>query len=364
MFFKVLLNLSLAAVGLFFALKFLSVVFDKATAGVVGLPSKGKKFLGLALFILLMLMPFILSGFPYFLRTLIIVGVYIVLALSLNFVVGFAGQLSIGHVGFYAVGAYTTALLTVQFGVPFWIAFILSAVTAALMGLAIGVPILRLKGDYLAIATIGFAEIIRLVLINWTDFTRGPAGIPGIPSPSIFGFSLSTNTHWYYFILLLVFITVIISYRLLNSRLGRALIAIRDDEIAAEAMGVRPAYLKVLVFTLGAALAGLAGGFFASYIHYVNPDSFVYLESVTILMMVVLGGIGSIPGVIIGAIILTILPEALREVDLYRYAIYGLLLIEMMIVRPQGVVSMESLKGGSNKWQFSKLKKSPKPSAD
>lgn len=363
--FKVLLNLTLAAGVLYLFVRLLSLVFDQATAGIVSIKEKNRRYLLLGVVIFLAVLPFLIAGNAYLLRTVIIVGIYIILALSLNLIIGFAGQLSIGHSAFYAIGAYTTALLTVSLGINFWLAFVLSFAVAGLFGLLLGIPILRLRGDYLAIATIGFGEIVRLVLVNWQELTRGPAGIPGIPSPSIFGLMINNNTSWYYFVFVIAIITIIISYNLLNSRLGRGLIAIRDDEIAAEAMGIKPSYLKILVFTLGAALAGMAGSMFASYIHYVNPDSFTYLESVTILMMVVLGGIGSIPGVIAGATVLAILPELLRSVELYRYAIYGLLLIIMMIGRPQGMISMESLRGGTKpSWQFWKLKKSPNPSED
>lgn len=365
MFFKVLLNLVLAAVGLYIVVKLLSVLFDQITYRVTSISGKNRLYLLVALLAFMVALPWLSTGNPYLLRTIIIVGIYIILALSLNLIIGFAGQLSMGHAAFYAIGAYTTALLTVSLGLNFWIAFIMSFIVAGLFGFLLGVPILRLKGDYLAIATIGFGEIVRLVLINGGDITRGPAGIPGIPSPSILGFTINDNIAWYYFIYIMVILTVIFSYNLLYSRLGRGLIAIRDDEIAAEAMGVKPSYLKILVFTFGAALAGIAGSMFASYIHYVNPDSFTYLESVTILMMVVLGGIGSIPGVVVGAVVLAILPEMLRAVDLYRFAIYGLLLIIMMIARPQGMISMASLRGGKKpSWQFWKPGRSLRPSED
>ncbi|MEG0579722.1 MAG: branched-chain amino acid ABC transporter permease, partial [Niameybacter sp.] len=269
---------------------------------------------------------------------------YIVLALSLNFVLGFAGQLSMGHAAFYAIGAYTVAILTVDFKVSFWIAIIIAAIIAGVFGFILGMPTLRLNGDYLAIVTIGFGEIVRLILVNWIGFTKGPSGIPGIPSPSIFGMKINTNTEYYYLILVIVILTIYVSYKLLNSRLGRGLIAIRDDEVAAQAMGVNVTFLKVMAFVLGAVIAGIAGGFFASFVHYVNPDNFTYMESVSILCMVVLGGLGSIPGVILGAVILTLLPEALRDVATYRYAIYGILLALMMIMRPQGMISMSKLK--------------------
>lgn len=346
---KVISNLALYSVILYIGIKILSKLFDKGTTKFLTLDTKKKKIGSIGFLILVAAVPLILSNNAYALRTSILVLIYIVLALSLNFVVGFAGQLSMGHAAFYAVGAYTTAILTVSFHVPFWIALFCSGVVAAIFGFLIGIPTLRLKGDYLAITTIGFSEILRLILINWTSFTKGPAGIPGIPSPTIFGFNLGTNTGYYYILLVLALITIFISNRLLNSRLGRGLIAIKDDEIAAEAMGINPTYLKMLAFILAAGIAGLVGGIFASFIHYVNPDNFTYAESVLILTMVVLGGAGSVPGIVVGATILAILPEALRGISTYRYAIYGILLVLMMIVRPQGIISMASLKGGAKK---------------
>ncbi len=344
--FIVIKNLTIYTLILFLSIKLLSKGFDY-TAKKLSRANKHTK--AAALFIsaiAIFAWPFLFADYPYILRTSIIVLLYIVLALSLNFVLGFAGQLSMGHAAFYAVGAYTTALLTVNLKVSFWLAFAASAVIAGLFGLLLGIPTLRLKGDYLAITTIGFGEILRLVLINWTSFTRGPAGIPGIPSPKLFGLTINSNTGYFYLILALAVFTVFISYRLLNSRLGRGLIAVRDDEIAAEAMGINSTYLKILAFVLGAVIAGMAGSFFSTFVHYVNPDNFNYMESVVILTMVVLGGVGSIPGVILGAAVLSILPEALRDIATYRYAIYGILLVMMMIIRPQGMIGKSSFKGG------------------
>lgn len=344
----VLIKLSIATVILYFVIKILSKAFDAITEKIATMDKEtGKKLIYVIVAILLVL-PFLISRYPYILRTSIMAVMYVVLALSLNFILGFAGQLSMGHSAFYGIGAYVTALLMVNFNVSFWVALIISAIVAGFFGFLLGVPTLRLKGDYLAITTIGFGEILRLILVNWIEVTRGPAGIPGIPSPKIFGFTINNNIGYYYIILLLAFVTVFISSRLLHSRLGQGFIAVRDDEIAAEAMGINSTYLKILAFVLGSAIAGMAGSFFATFVHYVNPDNFTYMESVTILCMVVLGGLGSIPGVILGAIVLTILPEALRGIALYRYAIYGLLLILMMINRPGGMIDMDRLKGGKN----------------
>lgn len=344
-FLHVNMNIIIYAVVLFISIKVLTKVFDIITRKIGKMGPKSSRTLQIAVLLFAVAIPFLLKSMPYMMRTVTIVVLYIVLALSLNIVVGFAGQLSIGHAAFYAVGAYTTALLTVNLKFDFFVAMICSAIVAGIFGLILGIPTLRLRGDYLAITTIGFCEILRLVLINWIELTRGPAGIPGIPSPKLFGMSIGNSMGYYYIILIIALFAIYLSVRLLNSRLGRGLIAVRDDEIAAEAMGVNPTFLKILAFVLGAMFAGVAGSFFASFVHYVNPDNFNYMESVVILTMVVLGGVGSIPGVIVGAIILAALPELLRDIATYRYAIYGLLLIMMMIVRPKGIISLDILKG-------------------
>ena len=361
----VLRNLLFYSAILFLAIQVLARFFDFASKKLIKVSGGKKKLLLGALGIFALVLPFLLASEPYILRTSVMVLLYIVLALSLNIVLGQAGQLSLGHAAFYALGAYTMAILTVSFKVNFWVALVAGGVVAGIFGFILGIPTLRLKGDYLAIVTVGFGEILRLILINWGSFTRGPAGIPGIPSPSLFGMVIRTNTGYYYIILVMVILTIIISKRLEDSRLGRGLAAVKDDEIAAESMGVNPANMKILAFVLGAVIAGFAGGFFASFVHYVNPDNFTYMESVTILTMVVLGGVGSIPGVVIGAVVLAILPEALRDISTYRYAIYGILLAMMMIIRPQGMISLDSLKrrGAADEnprglWNFKSLRRS------
>lgn len=345
-FVIVICNLAIAGVIMYFAIKLLTLVFDFG----IDIWNKGKKkqhlIAGGIFMALLLLVPLILSGNAYILRTCTMVLVYTMLALSLNIILGYAGQFSMGHAAFYGLGAYATALVSTNFGWNFLVCMLISIAVAGFFGLILGIPTLRLKGDYLAIVTIGFAEIIRLILVNWIPVTKGPAGITGIKAPSLFGISLKSGAFYYYYALLLVVLIIVISIRISKSRLGRGLKAVRDDETAAEAMGINPTMIKVFAFTLGSALAGMAGSFYAQYIRYVNPDNFNYSESVSILCMVVLGGMGSIPGVCVGACILAILPEALRDIATYRYVIYGILLIMMMIIRPQGMISELSLRGG------------------
>jgi len=263
---------------------------------------------------------------PYFLRIILIIGINIILALGLNIITGVTGQLSMGHAGFMSLGAYTSAILTMQYGVAFPLALLTGALVAAFFGFLIGLPTLRLQGDYLAMVTIGFAEIIRVFFLNFEPGGKA-VGLSGIPQETTF-----------IMVWLLVIIIVVFNAILLKSRTGRALYAIREDEIAAESCGVDTTRMKVLAFVVGAFLGGLGGGLYAHYMFYIDPQVFNFTKSIEILNMVVLGGMGSIPGTILGAIILTILPELLRVVAEYRLLFYGGLLVILMIFRPNGLL--------------------------
>ncbi|HLF86959.1 MAG TPA: branched-chain amino acid ABC transporter permease [Nitrospiria bacterium] len=265
-------------------------------------------------------------------------GIYIVLSLGLNVVVGLTGLLDLGYIAFYAVGAYAYALLSTKLGISFWLALPLGGILSALLGSLLGMITLRLRGDYLAIVTLGFIQIVHLVLNNWDSVTNGPNGIGNIGRPRILNYVFERPVHFYYIILALVFLTIFSVRRLNNSRIGRAWIAIREDELAAESMGIDTTSMKVLAFALGAFLAGIAGVFFAGKFAFVSPESFTFFESVTVLSMVVLGGMGSIPGVILGALIITILPEMFRVLSSYRMLIFGAALVLMMIFRPEGLI--------------------------
>ena len=290
--------------------------------------------------------------------------IYVMLGLGLNIVVGFAGLLDLGFVGFYAVGAYTYALLFHWLGWTFWEALPLAGAMAATFGFVLGFPVLRLRGDYLAIVTLGFGEIIRLLLINLTSFTGGPDGISGIPKPTVFGLELTRNptteggTTFHQFFglefqslhmvialylmaLMLAAITLWISSRLIRMPIGRAWEALREDEVASRSLGLNPMKIKLSAFTLGAMFAGLGGAFFAARQGIVNPESFTFIESALILSIVVLGGMGSQVGVIIAAILITVLPELAREFSEYRMLIFGLVMILMMVWRPQGLLPMK-----------------------
>ena len=285
--------------------------------------------------LLLLGLPFFVTN-SYFLHILIMVFIYICLALSLNLVTGYAGQLVLGHAAFYGIGAYAGALLMLKLQVNFFVALLLSAAITGIFGFLLGMPALRLRGDYLAIVTLGFGEIVRLVFVNWKGLTRGPAGLPGIPSPQIFEITISGRTEFYYLALILALFTIFFMVKLINSGVGMAMQTVKNDEIAAEAIGIQPRKYKIMAFVISSAFAGMIGCFFASYLSYISPTAFVYNTSMTILTMVVLGGLGSIMGSVLGASILVIVPEMLRFLNDYRMLIFGALMVFMMIFKPEG----------------------------
>lgn len=302
--------------------------------------------------------------FPVFsskyLLTVAILGlIYVLLGLGLNIVVGLAGLLDLGYVAFYAIGAYGLALGYQYLGLGFWSMLPLAALMAAVAGALLGFPVLRMHGDYLAIVTLGFGEIIRLVLNNWLDFTGGPNGV-SVPSPTFLGlefgrrareggipfhefFHLSYNPNMkfifiYAVLVLVVLLVLFIKQRLTRMPVGRAWEALREDEIACRAMGLNHVLVKLSAFMLGASTAGIAGVFFASYQGFVNPTSFTFFESALILAIVVLGGMGSTLGVVLAAFVLTVAPELLRSFAEYRVLLFGMLMVLMMIWRPRGLV--------------------------
>jgi branched-chain amino acid transport system permease protein len=281
----------------------------------------------------------------YFLHILIISGIYIILTLSLNLIVGFTGLASLGHIAFACVGAYTSSLLALNYGISPWIGLLVGAFVASLLGLIIGVPSMRLKGDYLALATFGFGVIVYSISKNWVDLTRGPMGLPGIPKFTVFGFELQPVWSYLILVLVFVFLTAFVINRLVDSPFGRILKSIRDDEIVSLSIGKNVNKYKLIVFVIGAFFAGIAGSLYAHYITFIDPSSFTVMESIAVLLMVVFGGMGNIKGSFIGALILVIFPEMLRFLGMpssvaapLRQMIYGLLLIILMVKRPQGII--------------------------
>ncbi len=320
-----------------------------------------KPWLIAGVFVCMVIWPFLVSRGSVDLATLALI--YIMLGLGLNIVVGLAGLLDLGYVAFYAVGAYTYALLSQYLGLSFWVCLPISAGMAALFGFLLGFPVLRLRGDYLAIVTLGFGEIIRILLNNWTAVTGGPNGISGIAKPSLFGLEFSrrpseggTTFHEFFGIdysssykviflyliaVVLVAFVIYVINRLMRMPIGRAWEALREDEIACRSLGLNRTAIKLSAFTIGASTAGFAGSFFAARQGFISPESFTFIESAIILAIVVLGGMGSQVGIILAAIVMTILPELAREFSEYRMLLFGLTMVLMMRWRPQGLVPMK-----------------------
>ncbi len=313
------------------------------------------KVLGVALLAIAITLPFY-SG-RYVVDLGILVLTYVMLGWGLNIVVGLAGLLDLGYVAFYAVGAYSYALLAHYFGWSFWLCLPLAGILAGFWGIILGFPVLRLRGDYLAIVTLAFGEIIRVVLLNWYQFTGGPDGISGIPRPSFFGIPFSrgedgfaatfgldfTSMHriifLYYLILILALITNAVTLRLRRLPLGRAWEAMREDEIACRSLGISTTNTKLSAFAIGAMFGGIAGSFFATRQGFISPESFVFMESALILSIVVLGGLGSQIGVAIAAIVMIGGFEVFRELEQYRMLIFGALLVFIMVNRPRGLMA-------------------------
>ncbi|SLM61251.1 MULTISPECIES: high-affinity branched-chain amino acid ABC transporter permease LivM [Dickeya] len=321
-----------------------------------------QKWLALALIAVAIIWPFVVSRGTVDIATLTMI--YIMLGLGLNVVVGLSGLLVLGYGGFYAIGAYTYALLSHYYGLGFWQCLPLAGLTAALSGFLLGFPVLRLRGDYLAIVTLGFGEIVRILLLNNTSFTGGPNGISQIPKPTFFGLEFNrapreggwdTFHHFfglsydpsdriiflYMVALLLVLLTLFVINRLLRMPLGRAWEALREDEIACRSLGLSPTKIKLTAFTISAAFAGFAGTLFAARQGFVSPESFTFVESAFVLAIVVLGGMGSQFAVILAAILLVVSRELMRDLNEYSMLVLGALMVLMMIWRPQGLLPMQ-----------------------
>jgi branched-chain amino acid transport system permease protein len=322
---------------------------------------KADKWLMPALIGFAVILPFL----PFASRTVVdlatVVLIYVMLGWGLNIVVGLAGLLDLGYVAFYAVGAYTYAILSQHFGFSFWLCLPLAGLLAASFGVVLGFPVLRLRGDYLAIVTLGFGEIIRIVLLNWQPVTGGPNGISGIQRPSFFGFPFTadppagtTSFHQlfglefasvhriiflYYVILILALVTNLFTMRIRKLPVGRAWEALREDEIACKALGINPTNTKLTAFAIGAMFGGFAGNFFATRQGFISPESFTFIESAVILAIVVLGGMGSQAGIVLAAAFLTLLPEVAREFSLFRMLAFGAAMVLIMVWRPQGLLS-------------------------
>lgn len=298
--------------------------------------------------------PFTQGGSGYWVRVFASVGVFAIAALGLNVVVGLAGLLDLGYVAFFGVGAYVGALFagarvtTIDTQLPFLLVVLLAAILAAGTGIIIGAPTLRLRGDYLAIVTLGFGEIFRITAFNWNGLTRGPNGIAGVPDLAIgsfdfgdrhevFGVSLANFANYYYFEILLLIVAIVVFNRMDQSRIGRAWVAIREDETAAAATGINTVRLKLLAFAIGAGMAGVAGAVNVHVTSQVSPDSYTFIESILLVAAVVLGGMGTVPGALLGSTLLFVIPEKLRAFQQSRLLFFGIALILLMRFRPQGL---------------------------
>ncbi len=304
---------------------------------------RSPRFLWRGAMVVASLIPLI-SPNPYAIDVLTTAGLYALLALGLNIVVGFAGLLHLGYAAFFAIGAYTYGLLNLHLGLSFWVGLLPAAVVAGLCGVALGIPAIRVRGDYLAIVTLGFGEIVRITFTNLDRWTGGPNGLLGIAHPTLwipgrpaYDFGVA-STPYYYLVFALAVLVTVVCLRMSRSRVGRAWAAIREDELAASCSGINTFQLKLLAQGCGAAIAGIAGVVFAAKQGTITPDSFDFILSVMVLAMVVLGGLGSVPGAIVGALVLGTLPELLRGFEQYRMLLFGLVMILMMRLRPQGLL--------------------------
>jgi branched-chain amino acid transport system permease protein len=284
----------------------------------------------------------------YFLHIMIMVLFYTVLASSLNLVVGYIGQLSLGHAAFFGIGCYASAMLTIDAGMNAWLAMAISGIAAAIAGIAIGFVTLRLDGHYFVLITLAFAEVLRLVVNNWEEVTRGPLGFPNIPRPSLrigdlIHVDFSAKAHYYYLALLMVLAMLWVKYRFVHSNLGRASVAIRENPRLAQSVGIDPFFYSMIAFVLGAFFAGLAGSLYAYYISYVGPDVYGFGFMVTMLIMIAIGGRGTIVGPVIGAAIITIVIEELRFIREIRLSVFGILLVLSILFFPKGLIFVPEL---------------------
>lgn len=315
----------------------------------------------LVCFVAFIFLPFAITN-AYFMYVVDLILIYVILSIGLDLLVGRTGQVSLGHGAFFGIGAYTAAILSTKFDLSFWLTLPAAIIITAVMGLAIGYIALKLKEEYLVMATLAFGTIIWLIFLNWKTVTRGPMGIPGIPAPPPIdlGFvEISFNGYSEFYPLLLVFVvlSMVLTRLLMNSGFGRACTAVRDDELAAQAMGIPVFRTKVIAFSFSAAFCGAAGSLYAHFIHLVSPETFGFATSVTILTMVMIGGKGSIAGAILGSTILTLSSEVLRATPEWRMLVYGLLLVIMMMFFPRGIMGLfQAIRKSFNRPSF-QLKK-------
>lgn len=297
--------------------------------------------------VLALILPLVVRD-PFLTHIMVIVLLYAVLASSLNLIVGYIGQLSLAHAAFLGIGAYWSTILTIDYGWNVWVAMATSGIAAAVAGVVIGAITLRLEGHYFVLITLAFAEVLRLVALNWVEVTRGPLGFPNIPAPSLdlFGlarFDFGSKTHFYYLILSVVAVNLYVTYRFVHSNMGRAAVAIRENRQLAQSVGINPFRYALMAFVIGAFFAGLSGAFYAHYITYVGPEVFGFAFTVTMLIMIIVGGKATIAGPVIGAVIISVLLEELRFAKEIRLSLFGILLILSVLFFPNGLVRIPEM---------------------
>ncbi|MCC6609518.1 MAG: branched-chain amino acid ABC transporter permease [Burkholderiales bacterium] len=279
----------------------------------------------------------------YVVHLLIMAGLFTMLAISLNLLLGYTGQLSLGHAAFFGIGAYTSALLDVHLGVSFWLGLPAAAVTAGLAGLLVGRLSFKLRGAYFVLVTISFAEVVRLVSLNWMELTQGPLGLPGIKPPrihvaSLLDISFNGKAVYYWLVLVMAALAYLVASRIVRSRLGRAFVALRENETLAESVGIDAFRMLVLATVVAAVIAGMAGSIYAHYVSFVGPEVFMFSYTITMVIMVIAGGKGTLLGPVVGALLFTAIPELLREAQQFQMSIYGVVLILLVLFMPRGIV--------------------------
>ncbi len=341
------IGMTIAFIVFFILLGILFKKWEKLNQAMVGL-FKEMKVLAMAIFVLMVLtLPFVFQKSPYLIHICVMAGLYAILALGLNFQLGSTNVVNFATAASYGIGAYTSALLAVHYHVPFWIGLFISGSIASLFGLLLGIPCMKTKDYYLSLVTIAFGLIIYILLINFS-WTGGPNGIPNIPAPSflghsfrepvnLFGFGLPFQSNYFYLIFIFVIGALFVAYRLHHSRVGLTWNAIREDEIAARCQGIDVTWYKILAFCIDAFFGGVTGTIYAHYIGFISPENFAFIVSVVVVTMVILGGMDNVFGVILGAILLTILPEKFRAFEDFRLLVYGVIVLTMLMFRPQGI---------------------------
>lgn len=306
--------------------------------------NKKTAILALGAIVLAALLPLFITN-NYHLNLMIQVLINIIIVVGLNFITGLTGQMNLGTAGIFSMGAYTSSLLATRLGINPWICLIGAVIMGVLIGFGLGYPSLRVSGVYLALTTIGFSEIVRILMTNLTGLTGGALGVPGIPAFSIMGFKFQTNKEIYYLYLVIAVVLIFNAYRIVNSKWGRAFLAVKDNPDAVEAGGVNIAGIKIMAFTLAAIYATIAGSLYAHYVGFINPSAYNLDFSINYVVMLVIGGIGSVPGNIFGAILVTLVPELLRFMQNYYWLVFSVITLLFVIFLPNGIVSLFRLKG-------------------